>query len=124
MYSLWGNYSMIEIKIFNNDEKFEIEVIGHSGYAEIGKDIVCSAVSILSYTLLQVVSEYNFQEGDYNMLEVDHKMEAGYFYLKLRYINLTDLKAAVNTIITGYRLVENTYPQNVSLRNMTNGDTV
>ena len=38
---------MIEIEI----EQFKITVKGHSGYDEIGKDIVCAGVSTLAQTL-------------------------------------------------------------------------
>ena len=44
---------MIEIKF--NPKKLSLEVSGHAGQAEKGKDIVCSAVSILFYTLAQAV---------------------------------------------------------------------
>ncbi|MBQ8431081.1 MAG: ribosomal-processing cysteine protease Prp [Clostridia bacterium] len=40
---------MIEITIFNKSEKIiAIQVKGHSGYAEEGSDIICSAVSTLA----------------------------------------------------------------------------
>ena len=37
------------VRIKKNEETLTIRVEGHAGYAEKGKDIVCSAVSILLY---------------------------------------------------------------------------
>ena len=39
-----------------------LDVNGHAGQAEVGKDIVCSAASILAYTLAQTVM-YLHKEG-------------------------------------------------------------
>ncbi len=44
---------MIEIKFMPKELK--LSVTGHAGYAEKGKDIVCSAVSALFYTLAQAI---------------------------------------------------------------------
>ena len=46
---------MIEIKF--KPKELELSITGHAGAAEKGKDIVCSAVSILFYTLAQAVSD-------------------------------------------------------------------
>ncbi len=44
---------MINIKIIKkNSNLVDIEITGHSGYAESGKDIVCSAVSSIAQTLI------------------------------------------------------------------------
>lgn len=42
---------MINISVYKkNSQIVTIEVVGHSGYAESGKDIVCSAVSAITET--------------------------------------------------------------------------
>ena len=38
---------MLSIQIVWSKEKFELNVVGHAGYAEHGKDIVCAAVSVI-----------------------------------------------------------------------------
>lgn len=49
---------MIEINIEKEKDKIvAIEACGHSGYAEAGKDIVCSAVSTLTQTLINGLIE-------------------------------------------------------------------
>ena len=49
---------MIEVKF--TPSEYKLEVSGHAGYAETGKDIICSAVSILFYTLAQSLSEARY----------------------------------------------------------------
>ena len=48
---------MIEVKVYSDNKKIKgIEVSGHSGYEDLGKDIVCSSVStamILTINLLE-----------------------------------------------------------------------
>ncbi len=49
---------MIDVR-FTEDKKsgeFSLKVKGHAGQAESGKDIVCSAASILAYTVAQIVT--------------------------------------------------------------------
>ena len=46
---------MIEIKF--KPKTMMVKVTGHAGQAEKGQDIVCSAVSILFYTLAQAVMD-------------------------------------------------------------------
>ena len=44
-----------------------ITLRGHANYAEIGKDIVCSAVSVLVQTLVQSVETLTADRIEYNM---------------------------------------------------------
>lgn len=46
---------MIEIKT----SEYGIKAAGHAGYAPKGQDIVCSAFTILMYTMAEMVSELN-----------------------------------------------------------------
>ena len=44
---------MICVRLFCKDGNFfRLEVSGHSGYAELGKDIVCAAVSSLAQSVI------------------------------------------------------------------------
>lgn len=56
------------IKIIRKEN--EITIIGHSGYAEKGKDIVCCAVSVLTDSLVRYLKVLN--------KKVDHKFASGY----------------------------------------------
>lgn len=45
----------------------KITLRGHANYAEFGKDIVCSAVSVLVQTLIQSVESLTTDKIEYNM---------------------------------------------------------
>ena len=97
------------IKIKTNDETLTIRVEGHAGYAEKGKDIVCSAVSILLYTYasellrLGILSQIRDEENSY-----DIRPEA----------DLETAKPAFETILSGLRLLSEVYKKNVRLEEM------
>ena len=49
---------MIKVSFFKKGESFKgFELSGHSGYAEEGSDIVCSAVSSVAYMVANTVTE-------------------------------------------------------------------
>ncbi|OEH84245.1 hypothetical protein BHU72_12640 [Desulfuribacillus stibiiarsenatis] len=51
---------MVEIKIAKNslDEIVSLQVNGHAGYADAGQDIVCSAVSILTFNTINSIEHF------------------------------------------------------------------
>ena len=50
---------MIKVNLLNNKENIlGFEISGHADYDEYGKDIVCSAVSILAYTCVNTLGIY------------------------------------------------------------------
>lgn len=59
---------MTEIKIKEAYGMYSVSIKGHAGYAEYGKDIVCSAISILFYSLYKYVTEKE-SEGKVKILE-------------------------------------------------------
>ena len=54
---------MVEVKFYENELKnrFEVTVKGHANTAEIGKDVICASVSILSLTLIQTIKNMENQ---------------------------------------------------------------
>ena len=89
-------------------------VKGHAGQAELGKDIVCSAASVLTQTLAQVI--------------IDHKnkikgkpficLESGdtVIYCKCKnWQTFYELSQAVEFAEKGYELLAHNYPQFVEL---------
>ena len=57
----------------------EIEVSGHSGYAEIGKDIVCAAISTLTQ------ATYNYLRKTDNLVVLQDS--EGYYLIELLKLN-------------------------------------
>lgn len=57
---------MIHVNIHQTDEDCDITATGHAQYAEPGKDIVCSAVSTLWYTLIGALQQSSAEVFEYD----------------------------------------------------------
>lgn len=84
---------MIRIKIKDNG----ISIKGHAEYADIGKDIVCAAVSILVTTFLNVCETVIVKDEPGDM--------------EVRWKEGTD----TDFLFTGLFLISNIYPDNVKI---------
>ena len=65
----------VNILINNKDKIVGFEITGHANYDEYGKDLVCSAVTILAYSCVNTLDKYNddikFEDdGDIMYVEV------------------------------------------------------
>ena len=99
---------MIKIKSIknrNSDIKgFTLE--GHAAYAPEGQDIVCSAISALSYTLAGALKYYDIRHSfiDEEVLRIKIEEE------------ITDsMSIIIKTIETGYRQIAEQYSNYVSI---------
>lgn len=92
---------MIEIKA----RKGLLEVSGHAGYAENGRDIVCAAVSILCYSFLAALQK----EG--RCLWVNEKIRDG--YMKIAWgtekSQEAEVEAQLELVMDGFFLLEAKY---------------
>lgn len=88
-----------------------VEISGHAGQAEAGKDIVCSAVSILAFTLR---SAFITSIGDKTADRYDEQYESGRIYLSIRVKNELAAERAA-AIIKGYELLAENCPKNVQI---------
>ncbi len=43
---------MIEISSKTKVDRYQLDLEGHSGYADLGEDIICAAISALTFTLI------------------------------------------------------------------------
>lgn len=91
-----------------------IEILGHANYADKGKDIVCSAISILTYTLRealdtlpsdQVKAISRFQEGCVHFLVATN----GTTTAETR----TRIETMLTMILEGYKLIEAEYSDHI-----------
>lgn len=87
------------INATSDGRSFELEVMGHSGYAPKGEDIVCAGVSTLVQTLLVSV-------------EGIHKIKNGYVYISATGDKEIEL---FKFVITGLRMLEEAYPNHIRL---------
>lgn len=90
---------MICVEIFKNKENYQgFKILGHSGYASEGNDIVCAAVSSVSNMTVNLINEVfkvnsSFEMGEEAMLifnidepcEISNKVIEG-FKLQLEII--------------------------------------
>ena len=103
---------MIEIKA--NLKEYSIKAKGHADYDEKGKDIVCSAVSILFYTLAQTLIEYEAildKEPDIDIkqsgeMSISCKPKDGFE---------GNINLIFFTILNGLQLLADGYKDNISL---------
>lgn len=109
---------MVVITITTRDTKkrIRLEVKGHAKQAECGQDIVCSAVSILTYTVAQLIKE---MEACGRLSEPPTvKMESGNAVIEavcLDVFALIDALKILHVIKTGYSLLQVRYPEYVKL---------
>ena len=95
---------MIEVSVQKNG----ITVSGHAGYAEKGKDIVCSAVSILEQTLLRSLETLTVDEV---------QIARGYGYTDIRFKNLSkEGKLLADSFFVGISDIAVKYPDFVKIR--------
>jgi uncharacterized protein YsxB (DUF464 family) len=101
------------INITFNPNTFELEVNGHAGHGKKGKDIVCSAVSTLFYTL----GEALYESVDMLTEAPIFKDEEGEGYIsctpKEEYEG--NIARTYWTILVGMQMIADHYPQNVKL---------
>ena len=95
---------MTKVTYFDSGDEISINIEGHAGYDKIGSDIVCSAISILGQTLLA------FLDTDNEVFKYEMKEGRIWAYAKGR-----DVRTALNVIMAGYWLIQNNYPDYLSV---------
>ncbi|MDT8283905.1 MAG: ribosomal-processing cysteine protease Prp [Thermovirgaceae bacterium] len=99
---------MTEIRIILRGENVcGLELSGHTGYEERGKDIVCAALSTLIQTLEIGLTEVLLIEGVSSKVD-EESAYMGVFWGSKKNSRVDDL---VNTIIAAFRSIENSYPK-------------
>jgi uncharacterized protein YsxB (DUF464 family) len=102
------------INIEFNPKALQLDIKGHAGQEEKGKDIVCSAISILFYTLAQ-----NLHESVEMLKEVPtikNNDGEGYICCKPKEEYEGNIALMYKTILTGMQLVATEYPEFVTFK--------
>ena len=99
---------MIKVDFFSLGDSLEgFEVSGHSGFADAGEDIICSAVSSAVYMAANTITDVVCQSADI-------KVDEGYLYL------VTDITSESQTILKGLQLhlisLSKDYPKNIKVK--------
>lgn len=106
---------MTRVSTVTKGNKITIDIQGHAGFNP-GNDIVCASASMLAYTLMQNLMDLT----NVGLLEYCKTSEKnGILNIKVKTNNKGEavVKIVIKTIMTGYELLENQYPNNVSLHN-------
>lgn len=95
-------------------DKYLLTVEGHSNFNEKGKDIVCSAVSILVYTLLNMLKD---EESDKHLILRREVVRDGYFCVEIEPFDFSKqrTKGIIDTVVMGFSLLNEEYPGFVKL---------
>lgn len=105
---------MINVTFTEEGNKLSLRLEGHAGYAEIGKDIICSSASILAYTVAQYVLEAEHR-GETDACEVRLESGKSIIYCEPKGDALKEIEKMYSFAKRGYQLLANTYPQYVRL---------
>lgn len=95
---------IIKNNLIRHEPPFEYVITGHAGYAETGRDIVCSAVSCLHYSFIRWMSERGIQfscsdDGKILAVSVDDELARSCFEM----------------VITGFEGISDVYRDNVKI---------
>lgn len=94
---------MIEVRI----RPERIEISGHAGYAEYGKDIVCAGVTALTQTLIQSIENLTDDE-------IEYRISPG--RVDINHGNLSEKsKTLVDSFFVGIRLIADEFPDYVAI---------
>lgn len=86
-----------------------LSIRGHAHYAEIGKDIVCAAVSTLAQTLIYSIEELTADKIKYVSKPGTVEIEHG---------DLTDgAQLLLNSFFVGVQMIADNYPAYVRITN-------
>ena len=108
---------MVHVEFFTNKESGSItlKLSGHAGQAEQGKDIICSAASILAYTVAQTL-QFMYEEG--GLKKKPHlKLDEGdtIIVAKPKEDTYAEVLHTFFVAQVGYHLLSHNYPQYVTL---------
>lgn len=101
---------MTEVSYNLCDDRYVFECVGHTGYAARGSDILCSAVSVLCYTLEEYLDKME-RCGRISHLVRDFRDGAVFIEFSLDSDSDLSLLEAADAILDGFRTLSDSYPE-------------
>lgn len=101
------------VNITFNPQNFELEITGHAGQDEKGKDIVCSALSMLFYTLADSLNKSEHMLKKHPIIKMDDGN--GYIKCKPRKEYQANITLMYWTILNGFQLLADEYGDYISM---------
>ncbi len=87
-----------------NDSTKAFEACGHAGYARIGKDIVCSAISILMINTINSIDEFTEDR-----IEVTSDEKTGLIRCVFSDTASADSELLIKSLVLGLKQIQNEY---------------
>ncbi len=98
---------MIKIKISRKNDKLnKIIISGHSGYDELGKDIVCASVSSIAITSINLALSID-------KTKIDYQESEGYLAIE---ILDEELVYIFDNMVSMFKELANQYPKNIEIK--------
>lgn len=93
-------------------DSYMFSCTGHSGYGVPGHDIICSAVSVLCYTLDEFLDK---AQTDGRISSYNREFEEGYVALSFETVcpEDTGLFDGIDAVLGGFRLLSEHFPEYV-----------
>ena len=91
------------------DGAYELHAKGHAGYRNEGHDIVCAAVSILLYAMIESIDKNDICSPFVAFVEKGNS----FIRVKPKEKSKGKLKGILHVICKGFELLQNNFPQNV-----------
>ncbi len=100
---------MTRVSVEEFYDNYIISIEGHAGFAQRGSDIVCAAISTITYTLLNAIRWA--QDGDCLYIRTENVSD-GSIYLEVEPYDFAKEKVdtIIETCLTGFSLIEEEYP--------------
>ena len=99
---------MIKVRIHTKNNIIEgIDCIGHAGYAEYGKDIVCASFSTMIITIVNAILEFDDKAVSYTDSNDLH-------IVNIKKDNITN--SLLNTLVEMMKELRDTYDKNIDIK--------
>lgn len=103
---------MINIDV--NLSKFKVKIDGHADFDEEGKDIVCSAISVLFFSMCQTFDSMK-EKGCFKVCKLSWDKGAGLIKINPKPEYRQHVAIIFMTICNGFDIVATEYPDYVTL---------
>lgn len=100
---------MTTVTYTKNNNRISVDINGHAGFDKIGRDIVCAAASILSYTLRAAFTRNSSNGNAENYFE-DYGNGSMRFEITVKK-NHDIVFSEINAVFKGFELLEENYPE-------------
>lgn len=97
---------MTRVSLSKDESCWHLIVYGHAGYAAAGNDDVCAGISTLTFTLMNYIGQYDQIWKD--ITEIPPAID-------MWVASTPEIDEIMNFVITGYRLIEEQYPEYIKV---------